>query len=161
RLEGIRRDAPRAALLRAGHRVGMPGLVLQRPLRVRLSGRGELVPLHPHVVHESGLRIDRPGRDRDEPLLVPALHDARRSAARSPPNLDLLHYAPVAELRLRDGPVPGGAGAPVALAREAAMSAAPDFDVIVVGAGHNGLAATALLCARGLRVLCLEKNAYA
>jgi phytoene dehydrogenase-like protein len=40
------------------------------------------------------------------------------------------------------------------------MSAAPELDVIVVGAGHNGLAATALLAARGLRVLCLEKNAY-
>jgi phytoene dehydrogenase-like protein len=40
------------------------------------------------------------------------------------------------------------------------MSASCDFDVIVVGAGHNGLAATALLAARGLRVLCLEKNAY-
>src|SRR5215472_11582138 len=40
------------------------------------------------------------------------------------------------------------------------MSAAPDYDVIVVGAGHNGLAATALLARRGLRVLCLEKNAY-
>lgn len=38
--------------------------------------------------------------------------------------------------------------------------AAPDFDVIVIGAGHNGLAATALLAGRGLRVLCLEKNAY-
>jgi len=36
----------------------------------------------------------------------------------------------------------------------------PDHDVIVVGAGHNGLAATALLAGRGLRVLCLEKNAY-
>lgn len=36
----------------------------------------------------------------------------------------------------------------------------PDHDVIVVGAGHNGLAATALLAKRGLRVLCLEKNAY-
>jgi len=41
------------------------------------------------------------------------------------------------------------------------MSATPDWDVIVVGAGHNGLAATALLAKRGLRVLCLEKNAYA
>src|SRR5215510_5910722 len=40
------------------------------------------------------------------------------------------------------------------------MSANYDFDVIVIGAGHNGLAATALLCARGLRVVCLEKNAY-
>lgn len=37
---------------------------------------------------------------------------------------------------------------------------APDYDVIVVGAGHNGLAATALLAKRGLRVLCLEKNDY-
>ncbi len=40
------------------------------------------------------------------------------------------------------------------------MSLSPDYDVIVVGAGHNGLAATALLARRGLRVLCLEKNAY-
>jgi phytoene dehydrogenase-like protein len=39
--------------------------------------------------------------------------------------------------------------------------AATDYDVVVVGAGHNGLAATALLAKRGLRVLCLEKNAYA
>ncbi|MFN8545033.1 MAG: NAD(P)/FAD-dependent oxidoreductase [Candidatus Binatia bacterium] len=41
------------------------------------------------------------------------------------------------------------------------MSAAAEWDAIVVGAGHNGLAATALLAKRGLRVLCLEKNAYA
>jgi phytoene dehydrogenase-like protein len=41
------------------------------------------------------------------------------------------------------------------------MSTKPDWDVIVVGAGHNGLAATALLAKRGLRVLCLEKNGYA
>jgi len=41
------------------------------------------------------------------------------------------------------------------------MSAIPEYDAIVVGAGHNGLAATALLAGRGLRVLCLEKNAYA
>ena len=40
------------------------------------------------------------------------------------------------------------------------MNGAPDYDVIVVGAGHNGLAATALLAGRGFRVLCLEKNAY-
>jgi len=40
------------------------------------------------------------------------------------------------------------------------MSGPPDYDVIVVGAGHNGLAATALLARRGFRVLCLEKNAY-
>ena len=36
----------------------------------------------------------------------------------------------------------------------------PDYDVIVIGAGHNGLAAAAVLAARGLRVLCVEKNAY-
>jgi phytoene dehydrogenase-like protein len=41
------------------------------------------------------------------------------------------------------------------------MSATPDYDAIVVGAGHNGLAATALLAKQGLRVLCLEKNGYA
>lgn len=40
------------------------------------------------------------------------------------------------------------------------MTTPPDHDVIVIGAGHNGLAATALLARRGLRVLCLEKNAY-
>lgn len=40
------------------------------------------------------------------------------------------------------------------------MSDRPDYDVIVIGAGHNGLAATAVLAKRGLRVLCLEKNAY-
>ena len=40
------------------------------------------------------------------------------------------------------------------------MNTRPDWDVIVVGAGHNGLAATALLAKRGLRVLCLEKNGY-
>jgi phytoene dehydrogenase-like protein len=33
-------------------------------------------------------------------------------------------------------------------------------DVIIVGAGHNGLAAGALLAKRGLRVLQLEKNRY-
>src|SRR5499433_4574302 len=40
------------------------------------------------------------------------------------------------------------------------MRAAEDVDVVVVGAGHNGLAATALLVKRGLRVVCVEKNAY-
>jgi phytoene dehydrogenase-like protein len=35
-----------------------------------------------------------------------------------------------------------------------------DPDVIIVGAGHNGLAAGALLAKRGLRVLNLEKNRY-
>src|SRR5262250_3850192 len=40
------------------------------------------------------------------------------------------------------------------------MDRPADYDVIVVGAGHNGLAATALIAGRGFRVLCLEKNAY-
>jgi phytoene dehydrogenase-like protein len=41
------------------------------------------------------------------------------------------------------------------------MNARTDWDVIVVGAGHNGLASAALLAKQGLRVLCLEKNGYA
>jgi phytoene dehydrogenase-like protein len=45
--------------------------------------------------------------------------------------------------------------------RETPVSAGRGYDAIVVGAGHNGLAATAMLAKRGLRVLCLEKNAYA
>src|SRR4029453_1484931 len=40
------------------------------------------------------------------------------------------------------------------------MRAPEDVDVAVVGAGHNGLAATALVAKRGLRVLCLEKIDY-
>ena len=36
----------------------------------------------------------------------------------------------------------------------------PDYDVIVVGAGHNGLTAAAVMARGGLRVLCLEKNHF-
>jgi phytoene dehydrogenase-like protein len=35
-----------------------------------------------------------------------------------------------------------------------------DYDAIVIGAGHNGLTAAALLQRGGLRTLCLEKNHY-
>ncbi len=36
----------------------------------------------------------------------------------------------------------------------------PDYDVIVIGAGHNGLATATLLRRAGHSVLCLEKNHY-
>src|ERR1700746_1069409 len=36
-----------------------------------------------------------------------------------------------------------------------------DYDAIVVGAGHNGLTAAAVLQRTGLRTLCLESNTYA
>ena len=36
-----------------------------------------------------------------------------------------------------------------------------DFDAIVIGAGHNGLTAAALLQHAGLRTLCLDSKLYA
>jgi phytoene dehydrogenase-like protein len=36
----------------------------------------------------------------------------------------------------------------------------PDYDAIVIGAGHNGLTAATVLARGGLHVLCLEKNHF-
>jgi len=36
----------------------------------------------------------------------------------------------------------------------------PDYDAIVIGAGHNGLTAAAIMARGGMRVLCLEKNHF-
>ncbi|HUC06378.1 MAG TPA: NAD(P)/FAD-dependent oxidoreductase [Acidimicrobiales bacterium] len=36
----------------------------------------------------------------------------------------------------------------------------PDFDAVVIGAGHNGLTAAAVMARGGMRVLCLEKNHF-
>ncbi len=36
----------------------------------------------------------------------------------------------------------------------------PDFDAIVIGAGHNGLTAATVIARGGMRVLCLEKNHF-
>jgi phytoene dehydrogenase-like protein len=36
----------------------------------------------------------------------------------------------------------------------------PDYDAIVIGAGHNGLTAAAVMARGGLKVLCLEKNHF-
>ena len=35
-----------------------------------------------------------------------------------------------------------------------------DFDAVVIGAGHNGLAAAAVMARGGLKVLCVEKNHF-
>src|ERR1700731_4065354 len=40
------------------------------------------------------------------------------------------------------------------------IRAMTDYDAIVVGAGHNGLTAAAILQGAGLRTLCLEANTY-
>ncbi len=36
----------------------------------------------------------------------------------------------------------------------------PDYDAIVIGAGHNGLTAATVMARGGMRVLCVEKNHF-
>jgi len=40
------------------------------------------------------------------------------------------------------------------------LPAVTDYDAIVIGAGHNGLTAAAVMARGGMRVLCLEKNHF-
>jgi len=42
----------------------------------------------------------------------------------------------------------------------ATVGGMPDYDAIVIGAGHNGLTAATVMAGGGLRVLCLEKNHF-
>ena len=40
------------------------------------------------------------------------------------------------------------------------VTAMPDYDAIVIGAGHNGLTAATVMARGGMRTLCLEKNHF-
>jgi phytoene dehydrogenase-like protein len=40
------------------------------------------------------------------------------------------------------------------------VAVVPDYDAIVIGAGHNGLTAATVMARGGMRVLCLEKNHF-
>ena len=40
------------------------------------------------------------------------------------------------------------------------VTAMPDYDAIVIGAGHNGLTAATVMARGGMRVFCVEKNHF-
>src|SRR5271157_6149215 len=62
---------------------------------------------------------------------------------------------PAAPRRARGAPAP-----PVAGWLQSRSMPDHDYDAVVIGAGHNGLTAAAVMARGGMRVLCVEKNHF-